>query len=169
MGHPETNDLGDTDATKTVTLTERDVRDAARLFRLLADPTLAGGMPALFPVPIQTGLGTGQEALISKARIVLNSRRLRERYFASELFGEPAWDILLSLYIAEQSSGRMTTSRLAEQIQTPMTTVVRWLNHLEADQLIERQAHPTDRRTAFIKLLKKGRAALDSYLGSIPG
>ena len=169
MGHPETNDLGDTDATKTVTLTERDVRDAARLFRLLADPTLTSGMPALFPVPIQTGLGTGQEALISKARIVLNSRRLRERYFASELFGEPAWDILLSLYIAEKSSGRMTTSRLAEQIHTPMTTVVRWLNHLETNELIERQAHPTDRRTAFIKLLRKGRTALDSYLESIPG
>lgn len=170
MGRPETNDPDETQGTKTVTLTERDVRDAARLFRLISDPTLlASGLSELFPSPAQAGSGIDRETLISRARIVFNGRRLRERHFDRQLFGEPAWDILLLLYIAEQSSARLTSTRLAELIETPLTTVGRWLNHLEMDRLIERQPHPTDRRTVFIKLLEKGRAALDSYLGSILG
>lgn len=170
MPHPRTNGPGGTGVTKTVTLSEKDLRAAARLFRLLADPTLlASGMPELFPATGSPGASADRETLVSRARIVFNSRRLRERYFDSQLFGEPAWDILLLLYISEQSSARMTATSLVELVHTPPTTVARWLNHLEMAELIERQDHPTDRRTVFIKLREKGRAALDSYLGSIPG
>jgi hypothetical protein len=151
MQYPKTKDPGETDVTKTVTLTERDVSDAARLFRLLGDPLLlASGMSEFFPTPEETGTRADEEMLVSRARIVFNGRRLRERYFDSQLFGEPAWDILLLLYIAEQSSARLTATRLGELIQTPLTTVTRWLNHLEIAQLIERQAHPTDGRSVFI-------------------
>lgn len=170
MPYPKTNDADETEVTKTVTLTEKDVRDAARLFRLLSDPTLlAGALPDFLSAGGAMKRVTDRESLISRARIVYNSRRLRERYFDRAIFGEPGWDILLVLYIAEQSAGRLTTSRLAEQIQSPLTSVVRWLSYLESEGLIKRQAHPTDRRTVFIRLLEKGRVALDSYLGSIPG
>lgn len=168
MPHPKTNGPGGTEVTKTVMLSEKDLRAAARLFRLLADPTLLG-MPDLFSATGSPGASADRETLVSRARIVFNSRRLRERYFDSQLFGEPAWDILLLLYISEQSSARMTATSLGELVHTPPTTVARWLNHLEMAELIERQDHPTDRRTVFIKLREKGRAALNSYLGSIPG
>ena len=170
MPHPKTNGPRGTEVSKTVTLSESDLKAAARLFRLLADPTLlADEMPELFPAAEKAGNRADRETLVSRARIVFNSRRLRERYFDSQLFGEPAWDILLLLYIADQSSERLTATRLGELIHVPPTSVARWLNHLEAAQFIERQAHPTDRRIIFLKLLEKGRAQLDSYLGSIPG
>lgn len=167
MPRSEANDPSGAEAAKTVTLTEKDIRDAARLLRLLADPALVAiGLPDLLSAASET---KDRETLISRARIVLSARRLRERFFNRIMFGEPAWDILLMLYVSEQSAGRLTMSRLAEWVETPLTTVVRWVNFLEEERLVERQAHPTDRRTVFINLLEKGRAALDSYLGMIPG
>lgn len=169
MRKADNNGAEKPETTKTVTLTEKDLRDAARLFRLMSDlDSPARGLSAAFPGSAG-GAGADRENLISRARMIVNSRRLRERYFDRQLFGEPAWDILLLLYISENSSARLTTTRLADLIDTPLTTVGRWLSHLENAKLIERQAHPTDRRTVFINLLKKGRAALDTYLSSIQG
>lgn len=165
MPKSEAADPAGAETVKTVTLSEKDIRDAARLFRLLADPAFAGGLPDFLSAAPGT---THRETLISRARIVLNSRRLRQRYFNRIMFGEPAWDILLMLYASEHSSGRLTISRLAEWVETPLTTVVRWVNFLEEEGLVRRQAHPTDRRTVFINLREKGRAALDAYLGMIP-
>lgn len=167
MPGSEDEAVSGTEASKTVTLTEKDLRDAARLFRLLADPAMAvGGYADLVSVPSGT---KDRDVLISRARIVLNSRRLRERFFSRIMFGEPAWDILLLLYASEQSSARLTVSRLAEWVEAPPTTVARWVKFLEEEQLVKRTAHPTDRRTIFISLMDKGRTALDSYLGMIPG
>lgn len=167
MPTTEANDSGSAESAKTVTLTEKDIKDAARLFRLLADPGFATSARA----DLFSGASTSmdRETLLSRARVVLNARRMREQYFNRIMFGEPAWDILLLLYISEQSAGRLTLSRLAEWIETPLTSVIRWVNFLEEERLVERQAHPTDRRTVFINLLEKGRSALDSYLGMIPG
>ena len=166
MPKSEQNGSSGIEIAKTVSLTERDLKDAARLFRLLADPAMdMAGPSSPFSAPMAT---KDRETLLSRARIVLNARRLRERYFNRVMFGEPAWDILLTLYASEQSSGRLTISRLAEWIDTPLTSVVRWVNFLEEEGLIERQAHPNDRRTSYVVLLGKGRTALDSYLGMIP-
>jgi DNA-binding MarR family transcriptional regulator len=164
------NDPDESGTTKTVKLTEQDLRDAARLFRLLADSEATGSAPLGFvPVAKPPGANEDRERLVARARILFNNRRLRDRYLDKAIFGEPAWDILLLLYIAEQSLGRMSATKLADEIDAPLTTVVRWLNHLEMERLIERHGHPTDRRIMFIKLLEKGRNALDSYLASISG
>lgn len=166
MPRPELNDPNAAENTTTVTLSVRDVRDAARLFRLISDPAvLHGGMPEHFP---PAGPAADHETLVSRARIVFNARRLREHYFDGDIFGEPAWDILLLLFVADQSSGRLTASRLAEQIGTPLTTTARWLNDLEMKGLVARSDHPTDRRTIFIRLEDKARAALGAYLNLIP-
>lgn len=166
MPKSEATDPGGQETAKTVTLSEKDIRDAARLFRLLADPALVpNGLTEFMAAAPATG---DREVLASRARIVLNARRRREQFFNPIIFGEPAWDILLMLYASEQSSGRLTMSRLAEWVETPLTTVVRWVKFLEEEGLVRRQPHPTDRRTVFIELLEKGRGALDSYLGMLP-
>jgi DNA-binding MarR family transcriptional regulator len=107
--------------------------------------------------------------MLAKAELVLSSRRAREQFFDRDLFGEPAWDILLALYVTEEAGARFTVSKLAECIGTPLSTAVRWVHALEEKSLVERIAHPTDRRIMFIQLLDKGRSALDSYLAALPG
>lgn len=170
MPEPERSDKGE-EAAKTVSLTEKDLRDAARLFRLIADPAILGNAlqaSSQSAGNAQTG-AVDRELLISRARMVLGARRIREQYFHRDLFGEPAWEILLALYIAEDSGARFTTSKLAEWLEAPLSTVVRWVRTLEENSLVGRSDHPTDRRVVFIRLLEKGRQALDAYLGNIPG
>jgi DNA-binding MarR family transcriptional regulator len=153
---------------RTVTLSEKDLRDAARLFELLVDPaTLRAAFTGLPPGGSQ-GLSHDRQQLHARARRELEGRRVREHYFDRQLFGEPAWEILLALYVNQDSGARLTTSKLAESVALPMSTVIRWLGALEQGGLVGRGDHPTDRRKVFIRLLDKGRQALDAYFGSMP-
>ena len=104
---------------------------------------------------------------LSKAKSVLNRRRLRSRFFNRAIFGEPAWEILLVLYISDVSGGRQTIGKLADWIDTPLTTALRWIAYLEKERLVERQAHPQDKRVVFLRLLDKGRNSMEAYLSSL--
>lgn len=165
MSNPERPRSSESDAAKTVTLTEKDLKDAARLFKLLVDPAMLGQGGAEMLAP-RAG-GGAREALISRARSQLRGRHIRKQYFGRDFFAEPAWEILLALYVADASGARLTTGKLAEWIETPPTTVVRWLRVLEEHSLVGRSEHPTDRRIIFIRLLDAGRSALDDYFTAI--
>jgi len=82
------------------------------------------------------------------------------------MFGEPAWDLLLCLYIMD--GRRVTFGKLVNMIGEPMTTAVRWLDYLEKEHLIARRPDPSDRRMVCIELLDRGRDILDSYFASSP-
>jgi DNA-binding MarR family transcriptional regulator len=71
------------------------------------------------------------------------------------------------LYLAEFSESRQTIGQLAEMVETPLTTALRWVAYLEKEHLVERQSHPTDRRIVFIKLTDKGRDGLSEYLSEM--
>lgn len=170
MPNLERSALSRADNTKTVTLTEKDLKDAARLFRLFASPApFENALGSLAPTGEVAGGVTDRQLLLSRARIVIARRRAREQYFDRDLFGEPAWDALLALYVAADTGSRFTTSKLAEFIGAPLSTVIRWVKTLEQQSLVERGEHPTDRRIVFVNLLDKGRKALDAYLGAMPG
>lgn len=149
---------------KTVRLTDRDVRDAARLFGLIANHGESGLQSSKEFATLPE-----QGELIKRARSVFEGRQLRTSYFNRSIFGEPAWDVLLVLYVADASDARQTIGKLAERIGVPPTTVLRWIAYLEKEGLVERQSHPTDRRVVFIRLIEKGRSALENYLRAMPG
>ena len=154
------------DPLKTIRLTESDAREAARLMQLLSEAASEpSSEPDLLP-PVDDG--PDRADLIARARIVIKGRRMRGRYFSPSIFGEPAWDILLVLYIADVSGDRQTIGKLAEWIATPASTVMRWVGYLEREELVERHPHPTDRRIMFIRLTDKGRSGLDAYLRALP-
>ena len=153
---------------RTVTLSEKDLQDVARLFELLVDPATLGAASTGLPPGGSRSLAPDRQQLHSRALRELGSRRAREQYFGRQLFGEPAWEILLALYINEDVGARLTTSKLAEFVALPMSTVIRWLGALEQAALVGRDDHPTDRRMVFIRLLDQGRKALDTYFGSMP-
>lgn len=79
-------------------------------------------------------------------------RRERNQFFSDDLFGEPAWDILLILYWAELEQLRLTVSNVCEGAQVPPTTALRWISKLEADGMICRTSHPSDRRVIRLSL-----------------
>ena len=84
------------------------------------------------------------------------------------MFAEPAWDMLLYLYVCDFSEGRQTIGQLADLVETPLTTVLRWVAYLEKEHLVVRRHHPTDRRIVFVELADKGRIAMEAFLVDMP-
>lgn len=105
--------------------------------------------------------------LVRTAQSILLGRRRRYEEFNSALFGEPAWDMLLELYVRETSGASSTAEQLQTASAVPSSTAARWLNHLEHDGLVARRDHPLDRGTIFVELTEQGRQALDRYLKAI--
>lgn len=96
------------------------------------------------------------------ARLVA-SRKLRSGLFDPNLFGEPAWDILLSLYVIHNERRRMSIRALADHCDLPLTTMQRWLEYLAQRDLVRRSTNPADHRVVYIELAEKGRQKMDAY------
>lgn len=109
----------------------------------------------------------GQRRIQSIARAIYQSRRKRNEHFGSALFSEPAWDMLLVLFIYGDRGDQMSVTKLAEFSESPLTTAIRWLDYLESQRLITRTQCPSDRRKFFVTLSEKGRSTLKNYFLSL--
>lgn len=98
------------------------------------------------------------------AREAYATRRRRSVIFNSdELFGEPAWDILLDLYVANAEGKTVSVSSACIGSASPPTTGLRWLGVLSEQGLILREHDPEDQRRVLVRLTTKGLSAMDEY------
>lgn len=81
-------------------------------------------------------------------------RRLLRRQLvgAPGLFGEPAWDMLVDLFIHEAEAKPVSTSSLCISSGLPMSSALRLLQRLTDAGLVTREADRTDGRRNFIRL-----------------
>ena len=94
----------------------------------------------------------------------------RKRDAAAErkgLFGEPGWDILLDLYIAEQRRAVLQVFSVCIDASVPSTTILRWIARLEREELIYRVADTTDARRRYVRLTDAGRDLMRSVFRAI--
>lgn len=155
--HDPPDDIQDPNI-RLVSLSQQDLEDANRLLRLL---TVHADLDRLGPRGMDAGDEAGQR--LARAQQILAHRRRRVELFGKELFGEPAWEMLLLLYVA-RTTQRYTVGQLAQASGAPKSSGARWIDHLEQQGLVEKDQHPTDRRTAFVRLSQKGQDELSLYL-----
>lgn len=104
---------------------------------------------------------------VELARQTYDDRRRRTKIFHSEdLFGEPAWDILLDLFIAAKERRRVSVTSACIGSAVPSTTALRWITILERQGLLVREADPGDARRVYVKLSARGYAAMLEYFAS---
>lgn len=104
---------------------------------------------------------------VELARQTYEDRRRRSKIFHSEaLFGEPAWDILLDLFIAAKERRRVSVTSACIGSAVPSTTALRWIAILEKQGLLVREADPSDARRVYVKLSARGYAAMLEYFSS---
>lgn len=99
-------------------------------------------------------------------RRMLRERRMREQFFAAELFADPAWDMLLDLYAAQLEGHPVAVSSLCIAAAVPATTALRWIKTMTDTGLLERQADPRDGRRIFIGLTPSASQAMDRYFAA---
>ena len=98
------------------------------------------------------------------AKRVYADRRRRCEHFDASLFGEPAWDILLDLFIAAKSDKKVSVSSACIAAAVPTSTALRWITVLESQGLVVRESDPDDARRCFLQLTEEGYTRLTNYL-----
>ncbi|MEJ5979658.1 hypothetical protein WG901_23600 [Novosphingobium sp. PS1R-30] len=91
------------------------------------------------------------------------ARKARDRVFASPLFHNPAWDILLELYV-HRTSSKTCVFQVCAGSSSPPTTVLRWIGVLQSEGLIERCRDEKDRRRSLLKLSLLGLTKMEEAL-----
>ena len=104
-------------------------------------------------------------ALVAIAEREYRARRKRAALFRTpHLFGEPAFDILLDLFVAYARDQQVSITSACLAADVPMTTALRYVTTLEAAGLVLRQEDPIDRRRSYVKLSSRAVAAMEKYL-----
>ena len=143
-------------------LTEDVSRIAAILSSLSEEE--AAAIAAASPPPEDPGGETGVDAPYIRA--MLRARRLRDHYFRSELFADPAWDMLLDLLAARLEGKRVAVSSLCIAAAVPATTALRWIKALTDRGLFVRAADPHDGRRVHVELSDEAARSLTACLGA---
>lgn len=103
---------------------------------------------------------------ISSIRQIVRARQRRSSFFKATLFADPAWDILLELYVAELEQRRIATTSACIASGVPVTTALRWLKILDDEGLIEREPDPLDRRRIYLRLSRAASEGMRGYFQS---
>jgi DNA-binding MarR family transcriptional regulator len=110
--------------------------------------------------------GTLREAMLlaAVARAEYSGRRRCERIFDEHIFAEPAWDMLLNLYIQGQQAQPVSIRALRIAAAVPQTTAVRWIRRLDSLKYIKRSPSPDDNRVIHVTLSDRGQKLIERYL-----
>lgn len=89
---------------------------------------------------------------LTNAREQLAMRRDRDNVFGGDLFGEPAWDMLLDLFIHQSQGKPVSVSSLCMGSAGPATTALRHIKILTDRGHLQRHPDPTDARRIWVSL-----------------
>jgi CheY-like chemotaxis protein len=169
------------DAVEAIRLGARDMLvkpvDCARLVRSVKSALvvwqLRRGAPRDLPMKgdrSQELRSDGERGILDDLRAV---RKIRAKYFPSELFSDPCWEMLLDLYDGRLAAQQITVTSLGAASGVPLTTAWRRMDALERHGLIERKQDPADKRRILICLTTSGLEAvrnfLETYSRRLPG
>lgn len=97
------------------------------------------------------------ERLVSAAKAKIRARRIRQELFPGIQVADPAWDLLLELFINNLEGRRISVTGLGLSANVPGATVLRWLAMFQESGLIIREPDPHDRRRIWVSLTDEGR------------
>lgn len=105
--------------------------------------------------------------LTEVAQHIVETRRDRKRDFGSELFVDPAWDMMLDLFIAREQDRHISIDSLATASGRPSTTALRWVGVLiETGHFVSR-SDPAAGSVQHVELSPATYGQLQAYLSRV--
>jgi hypothetical protein len=106
-------------------------------------------------------------SLAQVAFLIRNKAIRRTHYIPQEFIAEPAWQMLLELFIQFAGGADVSTKSLCIVSGVPDTTALRVIERMENANLIERSQSLVDRRVTLVRLTRHGTVAVGSYLKEV--
>jgi len=94
-------------------------------------------------------------------------RRRRDEHFPPGLFGEPAWDLLLALFVAREDGREMNLRQASEAAGVTPAAGRTLVAKLERVGLVVRQRSQCDRRRHSVFLTDRAIERLNDYLATL--
>lgn len=104
-----------------------------------------------------------RDARTAIAKWLYWSRGVRPETLSPNLFGEPAWDLLLDLYIREKSGSRSSVTSACIGSRAPHTTALRHIEALRRAGWIKRIPDEGDKRRFWLALTPTAIEKLDRH------
>lgn len=98
------------------------------------------------------------------AKEELDERLKRNEFFDPDLFGEPAWDLLLDLFVSRVHGKKISITSACIGSGVPPTTALRWIEVLGSRGLLSRSSDEFDQRRKFVSLTDDAFWSLARYL-----
>lgn len=173
-GGSQVRELSETDRLTLMRLTEQVGEIAQRLDRF-GEGGAGGQFPDIEPQVEMRSNGAERPQRAARpplpdprlVRRIIQHRQARAKFFGSELFADPAWDMLLDLTAARAEHARVSVTSLCIAAGVPPTTALRWIGQMTKSGLLERVDDDADRRRAFITLADRTAEAMARYFAEL--
>jgi DNA-binding MarR family transcriptional regulator len=95
---------------------------------------------------------------------ILFLHRSRTAVFGSGIFSDPAWDLLLQLYVAELDHRDRSLSELIKSMATPVSVVTRWITALVEAGIVASTRDPQTGGSLSISLTKDAATKMERLI-----
>jgi DNA-binding MarR family transcriptional regulator len=104
------------------------------------------------------------DSAMEAARSLIDMRRLRGNLFGHSFFSDPAWDLLLQLFVHTTSKDPLSLSTLSCESRVPHTSMTRWVAKLRDAGLVSTSEDPADGRRVFVSISTRGKSRMRQLL-----
>ena len=144
--------------------------DVSRLLALVGELASRKGWPTGHAIDAVCALitlsldGLDQQQLAKLVSRLHRARMLRNKAVGSNLFRDPAWDMLLDLFAANERGIAIPRSSLCHGSGVPLSTAMRYIDQLEEFGLAVCAGDPEDLRRSCVRPTPKSIEIISSFI-----
>lgn len=151
-----------------IELLDHIIVTAARTHHLVADDKMPTKPLGAWTMSFRSGSPRdddhSQAIAVRNAEATVRRRMLRKQLLrGSDHFGEPAWDILLDLFIHEAKGQSLSMSALCVTAGIPMSSAMKLIQRMCDDGVLERTPDTTDGRRSLVSIAPAVAHRLRAY------
>ena len=155
--HPSGNHNPSTEDIEATQIIDHIVVTSTHCHHVVSDDTLAGRPVPSASFTLRSPEGPARtdhgDIALANAKAAMRRRLLRQQLIgAPELFGDPAWEMLIDLFVHECERKRLSISALCVTSSIPMSSALRLAQRLCDAGITRRVPDPIDGRRTFIRL-----------------
>ena len=105
-----------------------------------------------------------EQTLVNAAKRTIKIREARRKYLPEGYFEEPAYNILLDLYVANAEKRIVYVNDACIASNTPTSTALRWISILVRDGFAIRYRDDKDARRTILEITPVGTSAIADML-----